>query len=105
MHGGKEARRWYEKAATAGDRRAMYVLGQMYEGGLGGPQDYQQARQWYEKAAAAGHQDAMYHLAEMYEKGLGVPHDQQRAQQWRAKANAASLPREYIFLTHHIEPE
>src|SRR5262249_50768359 len=104
MKGGKEARRWYEKAAVAGDSRAMYALGRMYYVGLGGAQDYQQARHWYEQAAVAGHRDAMWELAKMYQEGLGGPRDQQKAQQWQAKGDTASLPREYVFVTHDFGP-
>jgi len=32
----------------------MYLLGDMYAGGMGVPKSRPQARQWYEKSAAAG---------------------------------------------------
>ena len=44
---------------------AMVNLGELYERGLGGAQDYKQARQWYEKAAAHGSEDAKRRLQEL----------------------------------------
>ena len=97
MKGGKEARHWYEKAADAGDSRAMQALGVVYEARPGGLQDYDDARQWYEKAALAGHRDVG--AGKFYEKGLGVRRDPQKAQQWRAKENVTDAPKIYGFIT------
>jgi WD40 repeat protein/TPR repeat protein len=52
------ARDWFQKAVDAGNVRAMYCLGYLYEHGQGVPQDYSKARQWYQKAADAGDNDA-----------------------------------------------
>ena len=43
-----QARRWYEKAAEAGNSDAMFNLGELLE-----DSDPGQARRWYEKAAEA----------------------------------------------------
>ena len=48
-----EAKRWYEKAAAAGDLVAMNI-GMFYRNGNGVTQDYAEAKRWYEKAATAG---------------------------------------------------
>jgi TPR repeat protein len=49
-----EAKRWYEKAAAAGDLVAMNNIGMFYRNGNGVTQDYAEAKRWYEKAATAG---------------------------------------------------
>jgi uncharacterized protein len=45
---------WYEKAAAAGNAKAMANLGYLYINGYGVPKDYAAARAWYVKVAAAG---------------------------------------------------
>lgn len=49
-----EALRWAKKVAESGDRRAMRLVAQSYEKGVGCPQDYEQARAWY---ARTGNQE------------------------------------------------
>ena len=49
-----ESRKWFEKAAAAGNTVAMNSLGNIYHYGNGVPKDFAEARKWYEKAAAAG---------------------------------------------------
>jgi TonB family protein len=79
----------YEKAAAAGDTRAMRELGKFYKDGRGVPQDYEQARQWFERAAVAGNALAMYEVGDFYENGLDVPQDYTQARKWFEKAAAA----------------
>ena len=43
------ARQWYEKAATAGNARAAWKLGDLLQ-----PDEPEQAHDWYQKAAAPG---------------------------------------------------
>lgn len=52
-------------AEQKGDVQAQYYLAQMYEHGLGTPQDPEQARLWYERAASKGHAMAKRHLQEL----------------------------------------
>ncbi|HJS31177.1 MAG TPA: tetratricopeptide repeat protein [Alphaproteobacteria bacterium] len=47
----REARRWYERAASQGHGLAQYALGLMFETGDGGRRDLSQARTWYARAA------------------------------------------------------
>lgn len=54
-----EALRWAKKVAESGDRRAMRLVAQSYEEGVGCHQDYQQARTWY---ARAGNQEEVKRL-------------------------------------------
>jgi len=81
--------RWYESAATGGDREAMYQLATRYERGRGVKKDETQALQWYTKAGDAGLLSAQLALGEIYEKGrLGVTKDKAKALDWYRKAAA-----------------
>jgi TPR repeat protein len=53
-----QARKWYEKAADAGEPHGMLYLGVLYEKGQGVAADPVEARRWYEKALAAGVSEA-----------------------------------------------
>jgi TPR repeat protein len=56
-------------------------IGEMYEKGLGVPQDYKAARYWYQKAidtGGAGLSGPSGRLARLYEQGLGGPRDHQK---------------------------
>jgi len=46
-----EAVKWYRKAANQGGADAQFVLGDMYNFGVGVPQDYVQAHKWFNLAA------------------------------------------------------
>jgi TPR repeat protein len=85
------AGRWYRKAAEAGNRRSMAILGVMYEHGLGGlARDDVQAVSWYRKAAEAGEASAMTNLGLMYAAGRGgLTKDEVQAVSWYRKAAEA----------------
>lgn len=88
-HSEENATRWYESAATGGDRDAMYQLAQRYERGRGVKKDQAKALEWYTKAGDAGLASAQYTLGETYEKGrLGVAKDKAKALEWYRKAAA-----------------
>lgn len=64
------ARRWLERAAGAGDARALMVLGDTFDpatlarlGALGTPGDAARAREYYSRALAAGLGDAKERIA------------------------------------------
>jgi TPR repeat protein len=42
------------KPAEAGDASAQFRLGQLYDEGMGVPQDYRQAKEWFEKPRSRG---------------------------------------------------
>jgi len=96
-----EARRWTERAATAGDARAMHNLGLYAFKGEGGPQNSTTAAGWFRKAADMGLLDSQFNLAQLYERGLGVSQNAAEAYKWyviagragdaTSKARAASL--------------
>ena len=54
-----EALAWYRKAADKGSPEAEYMIGWMYEYGLGVGPDSSMALIWYRRAAAHGNEDAL----------------------------------------------
>jgi len=67
------ARQYFEKAAVAGDARAMYLVSDMYYQGQGGDKDaksWEKAKEWMLKGANANYPPAMlrytYYLRGMY---------------------------------------
>ncbi len=86
-----EAVRWYRRLASQNFRwpdlhplvtKAQFVLGELYEQGLGVPQDDQQAAAWFESAAERGHGHAQLRLATMYLAERGVERFLARALMW-----------------------
>ena len=77
-----EARRWTERAAQAGDRRAMHNLGLYYFEGAGGAKNSTTAAQWFRRAAELGLADSQYNLARLYEEGMGVGKNGAEAYKW-----------------------
>lgn len=76
------ARRWAQRAATAGHAGAMNDLGQMLEAGLGGPGDEAAAVRWYGEAARRGIAGAQHSLAVMLREGRGAERDLVAAEGW-----------------------
>lgn len=77
-----EARRWTERAAQAGDRKAMHNLGLYYFEGAGGVKNSTTAAQWFRRAADLGLADSQYNLARLYEEGMGVGQNGAEAYKW-----------------------
>ena len=63
------------KVDAQSDSSKQYLLGLMYENGLGVDPDISQAVQWYQRAAKGGNGKAMFNLANMYQDGQGVTQD------------------------------
>lgn len=74
-----------KRAADAGHRDAMYVLGTMYSQGQGVAQSRPTARAWFEKAAVLGHAQAAYNLGIHYDQGLDTAANPTRALSWYAR--------------------
>lgn len=77
-----EARRWTERAAQGGDRKAMHNLGLYYFEGQGGAKNTTTAAQWFRKAADLGLSDSQYNLGRLYEEGYGVMQNAAEAYKW-----------------------
>ena len=67
------ARNWYQRAAAAGNAKAMYNLGVLYENGQGVAQDYGKAREWYQMAADLGDTDAKQALSRLGQGAISPP--------------------------------
>lgn len=99
-----EARRWTERAAQGGDRKAMHNLGLYYFEGQGGTKNTTTAAQWFRKAADMGLSDSQYNLGRLYEEGYGVSQNGAEAYKWyliaaragdtEARASAARVARD-----------
>ena len=77
-----EARRWTERAAQGGDKKAMHNLALYYFEGTGGPKDTTTAAQWFRRAADLGLTDSQYNLGRLYEEGFGVAQNPAEAYKW-----------------------
>ncbi|MCI0506353.1 MAG: sel1 repeat family protein [Gammaproteobacteria bacterium] len=82
----RTARREFERMAKQGQAEAQRFLGQMYDKGLGVPQDYGEAVSWYRKAAEQKDSAAQYLLGLKYANGHGVPENHTQAYIWFAIA-------------------
>src|SRR3970282_1368751 len=74
------------KQAEAGDAKAQFNIGSMYENGSGVRQDYAEAAKWYRKAAERGDGEGQYNLGILNQNGWGVPQDDKEAVKWYRKA-------------------
>lgn len=77
-----EARRWTERAAQGGDRKAMHNLALYYFEGVGGTKNSTTAAQWFRRAADLGLVDSQYNLGRLYEEGFGVSQNAAEAYKW-----------------------
>lgn len=73
-------------AASAGDAKAMFEIGNRYAEGHGVSEDLAKAAEWYARAAEQGLAPAQYRLGNMYEKGVGVQRDPAQAKVWYERA-------------------
>ncbi|MEN6586658.1 MAG: tetratricopeptide repeat protein [Sulfuricella sp.] len=89
------------QAAATGDARASFLLGAMYQGGLGVAASPAEAVAWYEKAAQGGVLGAFSRLAQIYARGDGVPRNPEKALAY-ARQSAQSGDPEGMFFLHVI---
>jgi uncharacterized protein len=86
---GKEAEKWYRRAADNGYAEAQNSLGSFYQA----ERKYSEAVEWYRKAADQGHTLALNNLAYVYDLGLGVSQDREHAFELYMKAANQGDPR------------
>lgn len=77
----------YGSLADAGNARAQYQLGDMYEFGYGVPKDPKEAISWFRKAADQGLGVAQARLGEIYFAGSEAVQNFKAARQWLQKAS------------------
>jgi TPR repeat protein len=77
-----QSRRVFHALAEAGDARAQFMMGTIYEQGLGVPKDLKTAARWYRLSAEGGNASAQYNLGVFYQFGKGVAKDPAEAVRW-----------------------
>ncbi len=78
--------------ANPKDAPAMTLLGELYNQGLGVPQNPVKAADWYKVAAAQNDPAAMSSLGLMALDGRGVPRDPKAGRRWLEQAAALGSP-------------
>ena len=68
--------------AKGNNPAAQFYLGEIYDGGMGVPLNYNAAFKWYLKSADQDFSKARTRLGYLYSKGLGTRKDQSRALKW-----------------------
>src|SRR5437016_2398569 len=90
-----------QKSADAGDPRAYYILGIIYQNGLSVQANLIEAFSWYEKAAKGGVSGAFAKMSWAYIRGLGIAKDKDKALAF-ARASAKVGDPEGFFLVHLV---
>lgn len=72
--------------ANSGNARAQNVMGLLYQGGHGVPQDHAEALRWLLLSAEQNEPTALNNLGVVYSKGLGVQQDHAQAVKWYMRA-------------------
>lgn len=102
------ARRWTERAATAGHRRAMHNLAVMNYYGTGTAVNFDEAARWFQEAALLGLRDSQFNLALLFESGQGVPESLADAYTWYSIAASdtdQTAAQRAAALEDELEPE
>ncbi len=82
----KKCVEWIRAAAINGNPEGQEMLGEIYSGGLGVPENQETAAKWYRKAAMQGNDGAQYYLGECYYLGKGVAENDAKAVKWFQKS-------------------
>lgn len=95
--------RIYTPLAQQGNQLAQERLGEIYNRGLGVPQDAARAKAYFHAAAENAEARAtdpasMFAVAKLYDSGDGLPKDKSKAFAWYGKAAALSYSDAYINL-------
>ncbi len=81
-----EAIRWYRISAKAGNAKARFNLGIMYQIGYGVEKDYEMAFHWQQLSAQQGYSIAQFNLGLLYGDGRGTQQDDRLAFEWLHRA-------------------
>jgi TPR repeat protein len=76
------ARTEFFQSAIQGHAGAQFLLGEIYEGGVGVAVDYDSAIKWYRSAAEQDYAAAQRRLAYLYTQGLGADKNEAKAFTW-----------------------
>lgn len=88
------------QGAESGNVEAQYILGGMYEIGLGVARNDNQCAYWWQEAADQGHAGSQKALGSMYFSGRGVPQDYAESMRWYLMAAEQGHPhaQKYVAL-------
>lgn len=75
----REGVKWYKKAASLGDRDALYHVGRLAENGIGMSKDPAFALSQYQISADKGNAEAIFALARMHQDGVGTAKNSEKA--------------------------
>lgn len=89
--GDDAARMRLVEVGNSGNSTAQFKLGQIFEFGMGVPEDPAAAVTWYRRAAEQGDREAQYSLGHMFDVGQGVDRDIAQAIIWYQKAAEQGL--------------
>jgi TPR repeat protein len=91
--------------AEAGDAKAMFDLGRLYDlpEKEDAPLDLAAARRWYERAADAGHPWAQFALGNMYDTAQGVPRNHRAARRWYEAAARQGIAEAQMHLARMLQ--
>jgi len=81
-HAYKESLYWYDKAAKQGHDRSLFMMGYIYDKGLGVNKNPPNAFSYYKLSSEKQFPDAQLKLANMYLKGNGVAKNIELAIYW-----------------------
>jgi len=87
-----EALKEFKEAANLNDPTAQFIVGEMYEKGLGTAKNEQKALEWYKKSARNGDMFAMHRIGLIYKNGKTVTQDFEKAVEWFQRAVDAGNP-------------
>jgi TPR repeat protein len=93
-----QAQKIFHALALAGDARAQYRIGAMYDLGIGVVADHATALEWYRKSAASENADAQYALGEALMTGKGQDSNPAEAIGWYRKAAAHGRLQAFLML-------
>ena len=93
-----EAKKWYERAAAAGDYMAMIYLAGLYFSGRGVPMSVKDANDWIQRAIDAGGTHVYEILAIFFASGNELPKDCARA----VRMLRLAVERESIYAIFHL---
>ena len=104
----KKALEYLKNGGLAGPK-AMEVLGNFYENGVGLAPNFTEAFNWYKKAADSGLPEAIFRLGTCYETGLGTKANPQEAiKNFQKAADLKMAPAAYklaaVYLAGHLTP-
>ncbi len=90
-----------KRMSEAGNLKATFELGLLYQNGRGLPRSGVKALRCFHEAADKGLAEAMFHLGVLYQAGILVKQQADQARQWYQKAEAAG----WVFARGHVLPD